>query len=41
VKLRYTPSLRFYIDDSLDHAQRINSILDSVRPAEESTTDDA
>lgn len=41
VKLRYTPTLRFYIDDSLDRAQRINAILDSVRPAEGSTTDDA
>jgi len=41
VKLRYTPTLRFYIDDSLDRALRINAILDSVRPAEESTDDDA
>lgn len=41
VKLRYTPTLRFYIDDSLDRALRINAILDSVRPAEESADDDA
>lgn len=33
VKLRYVPQLKFYIDDSLDHALRINAILDSVRPA--------
>lgn len=32
VRLRYVPQLRFYIDDSLDRAQRINAILDSVRP---------
>ncbi|MBU3741723.1 MAG: 30S ribosome-binding factor RbfA [Candidatus Kapabacteria bacterium] len=41
VKLRYTPSLRLYIDDSLDRALRINAILDSVRPAEEQKDDDA
>lgn len=32
VRLRYAPQLRFYIDDSLDRAQRIESILDSVKP---------
>ncbi len=32
VKLRYVPQLHFYIDDSLEHAMRINAILDSVRP---------
>lgn len=35
VHLRYTPQLRFYIDDSLDRALRINAILDSVRPTDE------
>lgn len=37
VKLRYVPQLRFYIDDSLDRALRINAILDSVKPTEESS----
>lgn len=36
VKLRYVPQLRFFIDDSLDRALRIEAILDAVRP-----TDDA
>jgi ribosome-binding factor A len=34
VRLRYTPSLKFYIDDSLDRAQRIEAILDRVRPVD-------
>ncbi len=34
VRLRYTPQLKFYIDDSLDRAQRIEAILDRVRPAD-------
>jgi len=35
VRLRYVPQLRFYIDDSLDRAQRINAILDSVKPKDD------
>ncbi|MBN9400504.1 MAG: 30S ribosome-binding factor RbfA ['Candidatus Kapabacteria' thiocyanatum] len=35
IQLRYAPQLRFYVDDSLDRAQRINALLDSVRPADE------
>jgi len=35
VRLRYVPQLKFYIDDSLDRADRINSILDSVKPKDE------
>jgi len=35
VRLRYVPQLRFHIDDSLDRAQRINAILDSVRPKDD------
>ncbi len=39
VRLRYAPALRFYIDDSLDRAQRIEAILDSVKPREEAPED--
>ena len=35
VRLRYVPQLKFYIDDSLDRADRINSILDSVKPKDD------
>ncbi|MCO6465385.1 MAG: 30S ribosome-binding factor RbfA [Bradyrhizobiaceae bacterium] len=35
VRLRYVPQLKFYIDDSLDRAMRINAILDSVRPKDD------
>ena len=35
VRLRYVPQLKFYIDDSLDRAERINSILDSVKPKDD------
>lgn len=43
VRLRYAPQLRFFIDDSLDRAQRIEALLDSVKPADEmpeESTDD-
>ena len=39
VRLRYVPQLRFYIDDSLDRAQRINAILDSVKPKDDVVED--
>lgn len=32
VRLRYVPQLQFFIDDSLDRAERIHSILDRVAP---------
>lgn len=35
VRLRYVPQLQFYIDDSLDRAERINSILDRVTPKDD------
>jgi ribosome-binding factor A len=35
VRLRYVPQLKFYIDDSLDRAERINAILDSVKPKDD------
>jgi ribosome-binding factor A len=35
VRLRYVPQLKFYIDDSLDRAMRINAILDSVKPKDD------
>ena len=35
IRLRYTPDLKFYIDDSLDRAERINSILESVKPKDD------
>lgn len=37
VRLRYVPQLKFYIDDSLDRAMRINAILDSVKPKDDDT----
>lgn len=40
LRLRYTPQLQFFIDDSLDRAQRIEAILDRVRPADEAHHDD-
>ena len=33
LNLRYTPQLRFYVDDSLDRAQRIHDLIDRVKPA--------
>ncbi|MDZ4745417.1 MAG: 30S ribosome-binding factor RbfA [bacterium] len=35
VRLRYVPQLKFFMDDSLDHALRINALLDSVRVPDE------
>jgi ribosome-binding factor A len=35
VRLRYVPQLKFYIDDTLDRAIRINAILDSVKPKDD------
>lgn len=40
LRLRYTPQLQFFIDDSLDRAQRIEAILDRVRPVDEVPHDD-
>jgi len=37
VRLRYVPHLQFFIDDSLDRAERINAILDSVKPKDDDT----
>lgn len=34
LNLRYTPQLRFYVDDSLDRAQRIHELIDRVKPAD-------
>ena len=31
LNLRYTPHLDFYLDDSLDHSLKINSILNELR----------
>lgn len=31
VRLRFTPELRFYIDDSLDQIEHIQKLLDSVK----------
>lgn len=39
VRLRYVPQLKFYIDDSLDRAMRINAILDSVKPKDDDSND--
>ena len=39
LRLRYTPQLQFFIDDSLDRAQRIEAILDRVRPVDEAHPD--
>jgi ribosome-binding factor A len=35
VRLRYVPQLKFFIDDTLDRAIRINAILDSVKPKDD------
>ena len=35
VRLRYAPQLKFYIDDSLDRAMRINALLDTVKPKDD------
>lgn len=39
VRLRYAPQLKFYIDDSLDRAMRIETLLDSVKPKDEVSVD--
>lgn len=35
LNLRYTPQLKFYVDDSLDRAQRIHELIDRVKPPDE------
>ncbi|MEY3385647.1 MAG: Ribosome-binding factor [Bacteroidota bacterium] len=40
LRLRYTPQLQLFIDDSLDRAQRIEAILDRVRPVDGGHNDD-
>lgn len=36
VRLRHTPELKFFIDDTLDQMDRIQSLLDSVKPKQDS-----
>ena len=31
LKLKFVPQLRFYYDDSIVHAQHINSLIDKVK----------
>jgi ribosome-binding factor A len=40
LRLRYTPQLRFYVDDSLDRAQRIHDLIDRVKPADDADGED-
>ena len=35
VRLRFTPELRFYLDDTLDQMEHIQKLLDSVKKREE------
>jgi len=41
LNLRYTPQLCFYVDDSLDRAQRIHELIDRVKPADELPEEEA
>jgi len=41
VQLRYTPEIQFHLDTSLDHAMKIKSILNKVKPAEEEPDNEA
>jgi ribosome-binding factor A len=34
VRLRYTPDIKFFIDDTLDQIEHIQSLLDSVKKTE-------
>lgn len=34
VKLRFTPELKFFVDDTLDEMERIQKLIDSVKPKE-------
>lgn len=41
VRLRFSPELHFYLDDTLDTIQRIDALLKSVpKPAPEAASDD-
>ncbi len=35
VRLRHTPDLKFFIDDTLDQMERIQKLIDSVKPIQE------
>lgn len=37
LRIRHTPELRFEVDASLDHARRIEELLRTVRPAEDTS----
>ncbi len=39
IRLRYAPQLKFYIDDSLDRALKIETLLDSVKPKDDVVAD--
>ena len=42
VRLRFTPDIGFYLDKSLDHAMRINELLQTIhKPEENNGTDHA
>ena len=38
IRLRFTPELRFYIDDTLDEIEHIQKVLDSVKAQENPET---
>jgi ribosome-binding factor A len=40
VRLRFTPDIGFYLDKSLDHAMRINELLQTIHSSEEKTEAD-
>lgn len=40
VRLRFTPDLRFFLDDTLDQMEYINKLLESVPPASSQPGDD-
>jgi ribosome-binding factor A len=35
IKLRFTPELRFFLDDTLEQMERIQNLLDSAKKADE------
>jgi ribosome-binding factor A len=41
MRLRFSPELHFYLDDTLDTIERIDALLKNVPPAAPSSADDA
>lgn len=41
IRLRYTPELRFFLDDTLEQMEHIQNLLDSIKKPGDETTGDS